>query len=163
MSQRRRRSGTLYGYRNASRFAVHCLCVLDVVVGARKHPLMGSLELTRDRVVPSGDSGGLGREALTTLVAAGREDCAAGAGAHAQAEAVLLAAEAVVRLESPLGHVEHSMTSVRASSVVPWGSNGMDALYHVYNRALTRTNRNVFGPFGQCIVRYSGAPFGHAA
>ena len=73
------------------------------------------------RVVPNAGSSGLGREALATLVAAGREDCAAGAGAHAQAEAVLLAAAAVIRLESPLGHVEHSETSVRASPAVPEG------------------------------------------
>ena len=39
---------------------------------------------------------------VTALAAAGREDGATGAGAHTQAEAMLLVALAVVRLESAL-------------------------------------------------------------
>ncbi len=50
------------------------------------------------------ESGCSGRQAGATLATAGREDRAAGTGAHAQAEAVGLRATAVVRLEGALAH-----------------------------------------------------------
>jgi hypothetical protein len=49
-----------------------------------------------------------GSEAVATLATAGRQDRAAGAGAHPQAEAVGLVPTAVVRLERTLAHGIHS-------------------------------------------------------
>jgi hypothetical protein len=49
-------------------------------------------------------SNGSGGQLGATLAAAITEDGAAGAGAHAKAEAVLLGTTAVVRLESTLAH-----------------------------------------------------------
>ena len=49
-------------------------------------------------------SNGSGRQLGATLAATVREDRAAGAGAHAEAEAVLLGTTTVVRLESTLAH-----------------------------------------------------------
>ena len=51
----------------------------------------------------------LGRKLGASLAAARRQDGAAGAGAHAKAEAVLLGTTAVVRLERALAH-----------GVLPW-------------------------------------------
>src|SRR5690348_14878250 len=45
-----------------------------------------------------------GREGLAALATAGSQDGAAGAGPHAQAEAVRLGATTVVRLERTLAH-----------------------------------------------------------
>jgi hypothetical protein len=49
-----------------------------------------------------------GSEAVATLATAGRQDGAAGAGAHPQAEAMGLVPTAVVRLERALAHGIHS-------------------------------------------------------
>lgn len=57
-----------------------------------------------------------GRQASTALAATGRDDGAAGTGAHAQPEAVGLRAPAVVRLEGALAHV-------RLSVVLPLGED----------------------------------------
>lgn len=63
---------------------------------------------------PAADLAASGRQASAPLGATGRDDGAAGAGAHAQPEAVGLRAPAVVRLEGALAHV-------RLSVVLPLG------------------------------------------
>src|SRR5947208_5178960 len=57
----------------------------------------------RRRACAGNTSGG---ELLATLAAAGRDDRPAGAGTHAQPEAVRLGPTAVVRLERALAHEE---------------------------------------------------------
>ncbi len=61
------------------------------------------LAVSHANIAREHDSGGKLRAAL---LAARCEDRAAGAGTHAEAEAVLLGATTVVRLESALGHEE---------------------------------------------------------
>ena len=48
----------------------------------------------------------LSRKLGASLAAARRQDGAAGAGAHAKAEAVLLGTTAVIRLKGPLAHCD---------------------------------------------------------
>ena len=64
----------------------------------------------------------LRREVGAALAAARGNDGAAGAGAHAGAEAVLTSAAAVIRLESPLRHgklLELGATASGGASPVP--------------------------------------------
>ena len=67
---------------------------------------------------------GSGRELGAALAAAGGQDGAAGAGAHAQAEAVRLGAATVVRLEGALAHEILLRLGARISVWLPGGAGG---------------------------------------
>jgi hypothetical protein len=75
----------------------------------RRSPLAAAVAVRpQARCLPEGPvvvGSGSGRKAVAPLGAARRQDRTAGAGAHAQPEAVGLRAPAVVRLEGALAHV----------------------------------------------------------
>ncbi len=92
--------------------------------GARAPEVIGSPEPMRQRgarVAPEADvrgssaTPGSGSEPVAALAAAGGQDRATGAGAHAQAEAVRLVAPAVVRLECALAPEVLSVWSGRSA------------------------------------------------